>query len=110
VVTPALRTAFVAGLTGQPATAPICGGDETVLSPAVSAPIVDVSGGPASCFRSQLFCFGKADSDDNPFADDPSDPGAGGCATGHGTGLEMVLIIGWLAIRRRRAARTPAPR
>jgi uncharacterized protein (TIGR03382 family) len=103
VVAPALREAFAAGLAGEPALAPICGGDETVLSAAVSQPIVDVSVGAPSCGKASFFCLGKADDSENPFADDPA-PDAGGCsATGDrsGAGALLGVLLVMLARRRR---------
>jgi len=100
VVTPALRAAFAAGLAGELEPAPMCGGDETVLSPAVSDPIVDVSGGPASCASISLFCLGKADDADNPFADDPAE-GSAGCNAGGGrAGILGLLLIACVLARR----------
>jgi len=111
VVAGALHEAFAAGLAGEPYLASICGGDETVLSPAVSQPVLDVSAGAPSCFKAKLFCLGKADDTDNPMFDHDHDgltedePSTGGCATGggHGAGL-LVLAVGLFA-RRRRTAR-----
>lgn len=103
IVTPALRAAFLAGLAGEPAPGPMCGGDETALTPAVHASMVDVSAGPASCITLEVFCLGKADgggSGVNPFADDPA-PTAGGCTAGGGTGLAMLVLVAGFASRRR---------
>lgn len=104
IVTPALHDAFAAGLAGAVALAPICGGVETVLSRAVSAPLLDVSAGPPHCPRASLFCLGKADDSDNPFGDaTPATVDTGGCSTGSGTGgAGLGLALGVAALRRRR--------
>lgn len=107
VVAGALRHAFAAGLAGEPELASICGGDETVLSAATSQPILDVSGGTPSCGKSKLLCLGKADDADNPFFDDDHDgvsetEETGGCATGGGHGLGLLLIAAGVLARRRR--------
>jgi len=110
VVAGALREAFAAGLAGEPHIASICDGDETVLSPAVSQPVLDVSAGAPSCFRSKLFCLGKADDAEHPLFDHEhdvptEDEGAGGCSTGGGHGAALLLIAAGLFARRRRATR-----
>jgi len=105
VVKPVLRDAFAAGLAGEAAPASICGGDESVLSRAVSDPVVDVSGGPASCGKATLFCLGKADDSDNPFADDPAVDEVGGCDAGGGRGVGLMFaVVGLALVRRRRIA------
>ncbi len=102
-VATALRNAFVAGLSGQTSTAPVCSHDETTLSAAVSNPIVDVTGGAPSCVRAHLMCLGKADANDNPFADDETDTEATGCAVGgHGSSGGLLLVLFVLLRRRRR--------
>ena len=73
VVTSALRQAFTAGLAGEAYVPSVCGGDESVLSPAVSQPILDVSVGAPTCGKVKLLCLGKADDADNPFFDDEHD-------------------------------------
>ena len=107
VVVPALRQAFAAGLAGKPALASICHGDETVLSPAVSKPIVDVASGAPSCARASVFCLGKADDSDNPFADDAEATSqTGGCnVTGEGPGAASVLGVLLMVQARRRRRR-----
>ncbi len=101
-VAPALRNAFAAGLAGDRSIAPICGGDERVLSPAVSDPIVDVSVGAPSCGKASLFCLGKADDSENPFADDPAALEDGGCSTGSGSTGGFAIALALLAVTRRR--------
>ncbi len=102
VAVPALRAAFAAGLAGEPAPASICGGDETVMSPATSAPVVDVSGGTPSCVKAHVLCLGKADGGDGgPFADDPA-PASGGCAAGDSRGGALALLASLLVVVRRR--------
>lgn len=113
VVAPALRTAFAAGLAGQPAAVgdAICHGDERVLSSATSRPTVDVTQGPPSCIKSHVLCLGKADDGgdvESPFADDPADDLAGeagtGCAAagGGGAGSALAIWIAAVSVRRRR--------
>ena len=107
VVVPALRDAFAAGLAGASSPRAICAGDERVLSPAVSDPVLDVSAGTPSCTRAKLLCLGKADDTDSPFADDDGAPSdAGGCSTtGTGTGslaLALALALAAVLIRRQR--------
>ncbi|CAN5866510.1 hypothetical protein BH11MYX3_BH11MYX3_27960 [soil metagenome] len=101
-VTPALRAAFAAGLAGERAIAPICGGNERVLSPGVSDPIVDVRGGAPRCGKASLFCLGKADDSENPFADDEALPEDGGCNTGGGSTGGLAVALALLVARRRR--------
>ncbi len=101
-VAPALRTAFTAGLAGDRAIAPICGGNERVLSPAVSDPIVNVAVGAPSCGKASLFCLGKADDSENPFADDAPVPEDGGCSTGGRSSGGAVIALALLAVTRRR--------
>jgi uncharacterized protein (TIGR03382 family) len=101
-VSPALRDAFAAGLAGDRAIAPICGGNERVLSPAVSDPIVDVSVGAPSCPKASLFCLGKADESENPFADDPAEPEVGGCSAGGGSTGGLAAVLALLVAKRRR--------
>lgn len=105
VVIAALRGAFHAGATGATAPRAVCDGDETILSAAVSAPVVDIAAGPSSCVRAKVFCLGKADdAGENPFADD-AEPIAtdGGCAAGgNRSGMLGLLLVGLaLALRRR---------
>ncbi len=103
VATVAFRDAFLSGLGGGAKPSDTCGGDESVLSKAVSDPVVDVSVGKPQCFKADLFCLGKADDDaDNPFADDPEED-TGGCSTG-GTGgsATALALLGLVAVRRRR--------
>jgi hypothetical protein len=102
VVTAALRDAFAAGLAGRDALPGLCRGDERVLSSAASEPMVDVSGGPPSCTRAHLLCFGGADGDDSPFADDPATDDAGCRSTRSPTGAVGLGLIAALAILRRR--------
>jgi len=104
VVIAALRGAFHAGATGATAPGAVCGGDETVLSPAVSAPVLDVSAGPSSCLRAKVFCLGKADAaGDNPFADDAAPVATdGGCSTSGGGGGVLGLLLVGLALATRR--------
>ena len=101
-VSPALRDAFAAGLAGDHTIAPICAGDERVLSPAVSDSVVDVSVGAPSCGKASLFCLGKADDSENPFADDEPAPEDGGCSTGSGYGGGSAIALALLAVTRRR--------
>lgn len=110
VVGGALREAFAAGLAGEPMLASICRGDETVLSSAVSQPLLDVSGGTPSCGLAKLLCLGKADDADNPFFDHDHDGLAedeqtGGCSSGGGHGFGLLLIAAGVFARRRRATR-----
>ena len=102
-VVPVLREEFAAGLAFEPAHTAICGDDASVLAPPVSEPVVDVSNGAPSCTRVHLMCFGSADSDDSPFADDEA-PADGGCAVGgHGSrGFGALLIALALVGGRRR--------
>lgn len=102
VAVPALRAAFVSGVTGDVEPPTIChDNDERVLSNATSKPMVDVAAGAPSCFKAQLFCLGKADGDvENPFADDP--PAAGGCAAGGGAGPGALVLVALGVMRRRR--------
>jgi len=105
VVVPALRAAFTSGLAGAGSPGSICGGDERVLSPAVSEPVVDVSAGAPSCMRAKILCLGKADESDNPFADDDAEAStAVGCSTtGTGTGsLALALALSVVLLRRQR--------
>jgi hypothetical protein len=107
VVAPALRSAFAAGVTGAlaPAAGAICHGDERVLSNATSRPMADVSGGTPSCLKAHVLCLGKADDGgdvENPFADDPVDADAGGCAATGGAGLGMLIPLTAFVRRRRR--------
>ena len=105
VVVAALRKAFDAGASGKAAPSALCAGNETVLSPAVSAPMLDVSAGPTSCVRAKIFCLGKADASDNPFADDApaSATDAGGCsASGDRGSLAGLALVGGALARRRR--------
>lgn len=105
VVTGALRDAFAAGLAGRGALPSPCRGDERTLSPAVSEPILDVSGGTPSCTRAKLFCLGKADEDDHPFADEDTEvPAEAGCRTTHAPGGLVVFGLAALVLRRRRRA------
>ena len=110
VVITALRGGLQAGATGAAAPGPTCrGGDETVLSPAVSQPIVDVSAGPASCVRASVFCLGKADDTDSPFAGEAAPTtDAGGCAatTGRSSVLGLALVAAALRRRRRHSTTT----
>ncbi|MGE5185308.1 MAG: hypothetical protein ACM31C_24735 [Acidobacteriota bacterium] len=101
VAVPALRAAFAAGLAGSAAPASVCGGDESVLSAAVSDPIVDVSGGTLTCAKAHVLCLGKADTDGGPFADDPA-PASGGCTVGDPRGGVLVLGALLMLARRRR--------
>lgn len=110
VVGGALRQAFAAGLAGEPMLASICRGDETVLSSAVSQPLLDVSGKTPSCGKSKLLCLGKADDADNPFFDHDhdgltEDETTGGCSSGGGHGLGLLLIAAGVLARRRRTTR-----
>ncbi len=110
VVAGALHQAFAAGLAGEPTPASVCGGDESVISSAVSQPLLDVSGGTPSCTKAKLLCLGKADDADNPFFDHDhdgptADDEAGGCSTGGGGAGGLVWIACLLFARRRRAAR-----
>lgn len=98
-VVPALREAFAAGLAGAAAPAPLCGGDETALAPE-TGPDTDVSGGPASCKRLTLFCLGKADEADHPFADD--EPAAGCSASGHPDAPLWLLLLAAIPLVERR--------
>ena len=105
VMVAALRGAFRAGTTDAPEPSAVCGGDETVLSAAVSAPLLDVTTGPTSCIRAKVFCLGKADGDDNPFADDAAPVATdGGCSTGGGGNASMLalLLVGLALAARRR--------
>jgi uncharacterized protein (TIGR03382 family) len=102
VATVAFRDAFLAGLAGGESPSGTCGGDESVLSQAVSEPVVDVSVGKPQCFKADLFCLGKADDGDNPFADDLEADDAGGCSTGGAAGAPMMLFAALLLLRRRR--------
>ena len=106
VVVPALRDAFVAGLAGASAPGAICGGDERVLSPAVSDPVLDVSAGAPTCVRANILCLGKADDQtENPFADDDVEANtAGGCSTtGTDTAsLPLALALAVMLGRRQR--------
>lgn len=108
VVTAALRKAFSAGISGGSALPAICRGDERVLSPATSEPVIDVSGGAPSCTRAHVLCLGSADGDDSPFADDPVVEEAGCATTRPSTWIVALLVIGALLGRRRRPARSPA--
>jgi len=99
VATPALRAAFAAGLAGTTVN-PICGGDESRLSAAVSNPVVDVSAGAPSCAKASLFCLGKADDSENPFADDPTAADSGCSTTGGRSGVWLIGLA-LLALRRR---------
>ncbi len=101
VAVPALRAAFAAGLSGSGAPASVCGGDESVLSPAVSDPMLDVSGGTPSCVKAHVLCLGKADGDGGPFADDPA-PASGGCTVADPRGGALVLAAVMLIVLRRR--------
>ena len=105
VATPSLRHAFEAGLAGESVAPSICGGDETVLSSGRSEPMVDVSVGPASCVRASLFCLGKADDSENPFADETSADDTGGCHVGQGGSATWLVAMGGalLLMRRRRS-------
>ncbi len=112
VVAAALRTSFAAGFAGEPMLASICGGNESMLSPAVSEPVVDIAVGTPSCGKASLLCLGKVDDADNPFFDHDHDgldehaSESAGCSTSgrSGAGL-LVLITGALFARRRRSAR-----
>jgi MYXO-CTERM domain-containing protein len=101
VVSPALQAAFAAGLHGGAMPEPMCHGDESVLSQAVSAPIVDVSGGAPSCAKASVFCLGKADDSENPFADDPT-PDSSGCRVANDPSALFGLGLALVALRRRR--------
>ncbi len=110
VVAGALHQAFAAGLAGAPNLDSVCGGDESVLSSAVSQPMLDVSGGAPTCSKAKLLCLGKADDAENPFFDHDhdgvtEDESTGGCSTGGGGGGALVVFAGLLISRRRRAAR-----
>lgn len=103
VVVPRLRDAAARGLAGNTAPSSICGGRETVLSPAVSAPLVDVSAGTPSCTRAHLFCAGKADDNENPFAGDVEADEVGGCSTtGGGRDGFLVVLAALVGVTRRR--------
>jgi MYXO-CTERM domain-containing protein len=99
-----MRAAFIAGIANDAAPAPICRGDERTLSNATSEPMVDVSAGAPSCGKASLFCLGKADDSDNPFADDPTTDEVGGCSTSNsgGLGASLAVALALLARRRRR--------
>jgi hypothetical protein len=105
VVAPALRAAYADGVAGRAAPSSMCHGDERVLSSATSRPTVDVTRGTPSCVSAKLFCLGKADDAENPFADDPEPSEAGGCAVGGDTGLGTLAALA-LALGSRRRRRT----
>lgn len=109
VVAGALQQAFAAGLAGEPTLGSVCGGDESVLSSAVSQPMIDVSAGTPSCGKSKFLCLGKADDADNPFFDHEHDElgedETGGCSTGGGGGGALMVIAGLLISCRRRSIR-----
>ena len=105
VAVPALRTAFEAGLGGATTADSVCGGDESRLSPSVSEPIVDVSTGAPSCAKASLFCLGKADDSENPFADDATTADTGCSTTGARSGLWMIGLALLLLFARRSSAR-----
>lgn len=106
IATPALREAFAAGLSGATTVSSICEGDERVLSAAVSKPIVEVSAGPRSCLAATLFCLGKADADENPFADDPATtPTEAGCTSTRADSSSWLIGLGLLVLIARRRAR-----
>lgn len=102
-VATALRDALAASMSGDTWAAPVCNGDEAALSPAVSAAIIDVTGGTPSCTRIHLLCLGKADDADNPFADEIESETTGCAVAGHDSvgGLLLVLLV---VLRRRRVA------
>jgi len=110
-VASALRAAFAAGLAGEPMLAPICSGNESMLSPAVSQPVLDISVGAPSCGKTKVLCLGKADDADNPFFDHDHDgvtegEESTGCSTSGGTGAGLlVMICAALFARRRRTQR-----
>jgi hypothetical protein len=106
VMVAAVRGGFEAGVTGVPRAESVCHGDETVLSAAVSEPVVDVSGGTPTCGGAHLLCLGKVDDLGSPFDDYDVDYDDGGCAVGGGAGSQAAsLLVGFamlLAFRRRR--------
>ncbi len=113
IVTVGLRGAVIAGLEARSLPASLCGGDEAVLSPATSAPVLDVSIGAPSCAKSSLFCLGKADGGDHPFLDedehgeaghdeDSAGVASGGCTTTSGTAATPLLVIASALLLRRR--------
>lgn len=99
LVVPALRGAFTAGLSSAHAPAAICGGNEARIANPVSKSIVDIADRP-HCAKASLFCLGKADDTDNPFADDPASQDVG-CNAGGGSGFGLVLLVAIAASRRR---------
>jgi uncharacterized protein (TIGR03382 family) len=109
IVAPALRGAFSAGLAGAHEPAAICGGNEARIANPVSKPIVEIAQGAPHCAKASLFCLGKADDTDNPFADDPVSTDDVGCNAGGGSGLGLALLVLVRTSRRRRGARPARP-
>jgi hypothetical protein len=93
-VGPALLAAFVGGLRGDRAPAPMCGTGDTALDPI--APHTYVANREAGCGLIDLTCLGKTDD-----AGSSDDLTSGGCSTGNGAPGWIVLLA--LLARRKRA-------
>jgi hypothetical protein len=105
-----LFDAFVAGLTGVPASTTVCRGDDHAIDPVSPRP--DVTDREVGCLLTDIGCLGRAD---DPGEDgEPHDDGDDvGCQGGRGVGglVVLVLLVGLIrsgALGRGR--RSPAPR